>query len=121
MQQSALLPTTEQLLNDAASANPLNVRRRIEVNGMPLDMILQMDRILVYRGNEDKPFAILRFGGPHSGAIWIDGQFVGEYDKDGDGNFVVIEVESGFKQPESIRHEDPFAHLIRVGIPDIQR
>ena len=116
MQQSVLLPTTDQLLNDAATANPMSVRRHIEVNGTPLDMILQMDRILVYRGDEDTPFAILRFGGPHSGAIWIDGQFVGEYDKDMDGNFVVIEVEAGFKQPDSRRQEDPFAHLVKMGV-----
>ena len=117
MQQSVLLPTTEQLLTDAATANPMSVRRRIEVHGMPLDMILQIDRILVYRGDEDKPFAVLRFGGPHSGAIWIDGQFVGEYDKDNEGNFVVVDVESGFKQPDSRRLEDPFAHLVKVGVP----
>lgn len=116
MQQSALLPTTDQLLYDAATANPKIVRQRIEVQGMPLDLILQMDRILVYRDDENEPFAILRFGGPHSGAIWIDGQFVGEYDKDRDGNFVVVEVEAGFKQPDSKRLEDPFAHLVKMGV-----
>ena len=117
MQQYVPLPTTDQLLTEAAKAVSTSVRRRTEANGMPIEMILQVDRILVYRGDEDTPFAILRFGGPHSGAIWIDGQFVGEYEKDRDGNFVVVEVEAGFKQPDSRRQQDPFAHLVKMGVP----
>ena len=103
-------PPTDQLLIKAATS--AGSRCRINAKGTAIDLLLQADRILAYRGDEDVPFAVLRFGGPHSGAIWIDGQFVGEYDKNLAGNFVIVEIESGFKKPDSRREEDPVAHLI---------
>lgn len=103
-------PTTDQLLTQAATSS--GHRCRINAKGIEIDLVLQVDRILAYKGDEDVPFAVLRFGGPHSGAIWIDGQLVGEYDKNLDGNFFIIKIESGFKQPDSRREEDPVAHLL---------
>ena len=103
-------PTTDQLLTEASTS--AGIRRRIRVKGAAIELVLQIDRILAYRDDEDTPFAILRFGGPHSGAIWIGGQLVGEYDKDRDGKFTIIEIEAGFKQPDSRRQEDPVAHLV---------
>ena len=103
-------PTTDQLLSEALTSS--GVRRRIEAKGAAIELVLQIDRILAYRDDEDTPFAVLRFGGPHSGAIWMGGQLVGEYDKDSDGKFVIIEIEAGFKRPNSRRQEDPVAHLV---------
>ena len=111
MLQYATPPPTDQLLSEASTAT--GIRYRIKDKGATIELVLQLDRILAYRGDEDRPVAVLRFGGPHSGAIWIDGQLVGEYDKGLDGEFVVIEIESGFKRPSSRRQEDPVAHLVR--------
>ena len=88
------------------------IHRRFKVKEAAIELVLQMDRILAYRDDEDSPIAILRFGGPHSGAIWIGGQLAGEYEKDRDGKFTIIDIEAGFKQPDSKRHEDPVAHLV---------
>ena len=110
MQQYTSPPTTDELLTEASTGG--GIRRRIDAPGASIDLVLQLDRILAYRDGEAMPFAVLRFGGRHSGAIWIGGELVGEYAKDSDGKFVIIEIEAGFKQPASRRHEDPVAHLI---------
>jgi hypothetical protein len=105
-------PTTDRLLTDASTS--AGVRHRIKVNGAEIDLVVQMDRILAYRDEEDMPIAVLRFGGPHSGAIWIGERLVGEYEKDQEGQFVVTEIEAGFKRPTSRRQEDPVVHLINL-------
>ena len=111
MQPYVPLLTTDQLLTEASTS--VGSRHRINADGVSIELFLQYDRILMYRDDEDKPFATLRFGGPHSGAIWIMGQLVGEYDKDRDGNFIITDIEMGFKQPDSTRQQDPVAHLVR--------
>ena len=104
-------PDTDQLLTQAAKST--GVRYHVEVKGNVLELVLQIDRVLIYRGDEPTPIAVLRFGGPHSGAMWLNNQLIGEYDKDREGKFVVTEIESGFKRPNSRRHEDPVVHIIR--------
>ena len=103
-------PPTDELLETAAS-NP-GFRRLVDLDGEHVALFLQADRILAYKGEEAAPFGLLRFGGPHSGAIWMGGQLIGEYDKTLDGEFFVVEVEDGFLAPESRRKEDPVAYLI---------
>ena len=109
-------PTTDELLREAFTASGPGVRHRIEAEGAAFELVIQGDRILVYRGNEGRPFATLRFGGPHSGAIWIGEQLVGEYDKDREGKFVVVDIEEGFKLPDSRRREDPVDLLVTAGL-----
>lgn len=113
MLQQASKPTDE-LLREASTAT--GTRYLIAGEKGAIALFLQPDRILVYRGEETTPFGVLRFGGPHSGAIWVNGNLIGEYDKNLDGEFFVVEVEDGFITPESRRQEDPVAFLIeRVG------
>ncbi len=107
-------PPTDELLEKAAS-NP-GFRRLVDLDGEQVALFLQSDRILAYRGEEVTPFGLLRFGGPHSGAIWMDGQLIGEYDKTLDGEFFVVEVEDGFLSPELRRKEDPVAYLIEKAV-----
>ena len=110
MSTQASPPPADELLAEASTAT--GTRYKIVAKGTDVELVLQGDRILVYRGDEDAPFGILRFGGPHSGAIWIRGELVGEYDKDTTGKFVIIEIKAGFKQPASRRQEDPVAYLV---------
>jgi hypothetical protein len=112
MTQYASLPTTDKLLSEAATA--AGTRHKIEAGGTVVDLFLQSDRILAYRGDEDTPIAVLRFGGRYSGAIWMEGELVGEYHKNPDGQFILIEIEAGFKLPDSLRQEDPVAHVIKL-------
>ena len=102
-------PPTDDLLKEASAS--AGVRRLIADKGEVIALFLQSDRILAYRGEEAAPFGVLRFGGPHSGAIWMRGDLVGEYDKDLNGEFFVVEVEDGFLA-ETRRKEDPVAYLI---------
>ena len=110
MADSREAPTTDQLLLEASSS--VGTRHRIVFQGMEFEFHLQADRILVYCADENTPVAVIRFGSPFSGAIWMRGQLVGEYDKDRDGKFVVTEIESGFKQPDSRRQQDPVEHVL---------
>ena len=103
-------PTTDELLWEASQA--ASIRHRVEFEGLALELLLQMDRILVYREGEQRPIATLRFGGPFSGAIWINEQLVAEYHKDRDGQFVVTDIAEGLKLPESRRRKDPVQHLL---------
>ena len=103
-------PTTDQLLVEAAGA--FGVRHKVEFKGIALELLLQDDRILVYRGDEARPIAVLRFGGPYSGAIWLNDELIAEYSKDREGKFVVTDIEAGFKLPDSRRREDPVQHLL---------
>ena len=105
-------PSTDQLLTDASTS--VGARRRFVVNSVSIDLFVQTDRVLAYRNDDAMPVAALRFGGPFSGAIWIGEQLVGEYEKDQDGNFVVTDIEKGFKRPASVRQEDPISYLIQL-------
>ena len=86
--------------------------RRIKVQGAGIEIIVQFDRACLYKDDDEFPVGQLQFGGPRSGAIWFGEQLIGEYDKGVDGEFFLIEVENGFKRPDSKRQEDPLAHLV---------
>lgn len=103
-------PPTDQLLAEASTAS--GTRHKIDAEGTVVHLFLQTDRILAYRGDEATPMAVLRFGGPHSGAIWMSGELVGEYHKNLNGKFILVEIEEGFKLPDSMREEDPVAHAV---------
>lgn len=103
-------PETGQLLADASRA--VGARHRLREVGM--DLVVQSDRILAYRDEEEMPVAVLRFGGPYSGTIWVAGELIGEYEKDGEGKFLVTEIEAGFKVPQSRRRLDPLAHILEL-------
>lgn len=107
-------PPTDELIGEASSTPGL--RRLVDADGEPIALFLQSDRILAYKGEEVTPFGVLRFGGPHSGAIWMDDRIIGEYDKTLDGEFFIVEVEDGFLSPESRRKEDPVAYLIEKAL-----
>ncbi len=105
-------PTTGKLLEDALSSTGARYKfRGVEAE---MDLVVQGDRILAYLGEREMPVAVLRFGGPYSGTIWVDGKLVGEYEKDREGNFLVTEIEAGFKRPQSRRQLDPVAHIIEL-------
>ncbi len=103
-------PTFNELVTEASNS-PI-YRRCIE--GRDMTMFVLADRIYIYHGNDQEPVGTLRFGSPHSGAIWVEGQLVGEYDKDPDGQFVVTEIVSGFLNPDSRKQQDPIFHLCEV-------
>ena len=103
-------PTTDELLQQAAST--VGMRRLVYSSDTLITLFLQSDRILAYRGEESTPFGFLRFGGPRSGAIWMNGEVIGEYDKNIEGEFVVVEVEDGFLAGHQQR-QDPLDYLIQ--------
>ncbi len=105
-------PTTDQLLADASIS--VGARHRLRGTKAGMDLVVYGDRILAYRDEEEMPVAVLRFGGPYSGTIWVGGELVGEYEKDREGKFLVTEIESGFKVPKSRRQLDPVAHIIEL-------
>ena len=109
------LPDMDQLLT--GDPDPVGLRHRVQGPRLGLDLIVQSDRILAYRDEEERPVAVLRFGGPYAGAagtIWVSGELVGEYEKDREGNFMVTEIEAGFKVPQSRRQLDPVAHILAL-------
>ena len=109
------IPAMDHLLT--GTPDSVGLRHRVQGLGCGLDLIVQSDRILAYRDEEERPVAVLRFGGPNSGAsgtIWVSGELVGEYEKDREGKFLVTEIEAGFKMPNSRRQLDPVAHIVEL-------
>ena len=105
-------PTIEELLPETSTYPP--IRRFIDADGIQVSIFLQPGRIYLYRDEEQKPFATLRFGGPHSGAIWINDELAGEYERSPSGQFIVTEIAAGFRKLDSRREQDPISHLIEV-------
>ena len=103
-------PTAEELIKEAAVTS--GTRRKVESKGTTLELHLQDDRILVYRHEDTQPIAVLRFGGPYSGTIWLNDQLIAEYGKDHEGNFIITDIQGGFKLPDSRRRDDPVQHLL---------
>ena len=107
---SRIAPTAEELFKEAAETS--GARRKLEFKGITLELHLQDDRILVYREEDNRPIAVLRFGGPYSGTIWLNDQLIAEYGKDHEGNFMITDIKEGFKLPNSRRRDDPLRHLL---------
>ena len=86
--------------------------RRIKLPEGEIELILQFDRVCLYRGNDEIPVAHLQFGGPRSGVIWFENKLIGEYDKNLEGEYVLVEISRGFKILDTQRQEDPLVHLV---------
>ena len=93
-----------------------DVPKKFEVEigkGRNADLVVFGDRINVFLESSEKPVAVLRFGGPHSGALWLHGTLVGEFIKEHPtGVFVVVEIEDGFKKLTPIEDKDPIRYLL---------
>ena len=46
----------------------------------------------------------------------MNGEIIGEYDKDLDGEFIIVEVADGFMAPASRRKEDPVVYLFEKAL-----
>ena len=104
-------PTTEALFKAAAE----EVARKFEVEigkGRIADLLALGDRINVYLESSDKPMAVLRFGSPYSGALWLEGDLIGEFRREPTGSFVVVEIEDGFKRPVPLEDTDPLEYIL---------
>lgn len=110
MAVSQMSPTAEELLKEAAETS--GARRKVKFKGIALELHLQDDRILVYREEDVRPIAVLRFGGPYSGTIWLNDQLIAEYGKDHEGHFMITDIQAGFKLPNTRRRDDPVHHLL---------
>lgn len=104
-------PTTETLSKAAGE----EVVKKYEVDigeDQTADLVVFRHRVNVYLESSDKPVAVLRFGSPYSGALWLEGDLIGEFRREDTGSFVVIEIEDGFKRPAPIEDTDPFSYLL---------
>lgn len=113
-------PTTEAL---SRSADEGVVRRyAVSIGGnLAADLVILRQRINVYLESSEEPVAVLRFGSPNSGALWLQGDLIGEFQKDPTGSFVVFEIEDGFKRPSPKEGVDPFEYLLeRLRLPLLQ-
>ena len=102
--------STDQLWMEAVALH--GEPRRYKLPDPEFELFLQHDRICLFRSQDESPIGIIRFGGPCSGAIWLAGRLVGEYDKTLEGQYILIQVEDGFRIPESKQEKDPLTHLM---------
>ena len=102
--------STDQLWMEATALR--GEPRRYKLPNHEFELFLQHDRICLFTTQGESPIGIIRFGGPCSGAIWLQGRLVGEYDKTLEGQYILIRVEDGFKVPESKQEKDPLLHLV---------
>ena len=104
-------PMTETLSKAADEV----VVKKYEVNideDRTADLVVLPRRINIYLESSDMPVAVLRFGGPHSGALWLKGDLVGEFSRKPAGSFEVVEIQDGFKKPEALECTDPIKYLL---------
>jgi hypothetical protein len=80
--------------------------------GRTADFVVLHDRVNVYLKSSEMPVAVLRFGGPSSGALWMGGDLIGEFRREPGGALMVVEIEDGFKKPTPIEDTDPIAYLL---------
>ncbi len=113
-------PTTE-VLSKAADGDVVR-RYAVSVGGnRAADLVVFRQRINVYLESSEEPVAVLRFGSSHSGALWLQGDLIGEFQKESAGSFVVFEIEDGFKRPVPKEGVDPIGYLLeRLRIPETQ-
>ncbi len=105
-------PTTEAL---SKAADEDVVRRyAVSIGGdRAADLVVLRQRINVYLESSEEPVAVLRFGSPYSGALWLKGDLIGEFQKEPTGSFVVVEIEDGFKRPAPKEGVDPIGYLLQ--------
>ena len=106
-------PLTTEVLSKAASED---APKKFEVEigkDRSADLVVFGDRINIFLESSEKPVAVLRFGGPYSGALWLRGTLVGEFIKEHTtGVFMVVEIEDGFKKLTPIEDKDPIRYLL---------
>ena len=105
------LPSTEALSEAAVEGTG----RRYEValgEDATANLFVLRDRVHVYLGTGDTPAAVMRFGGLHSGALWVYDSLIGEFGREPSGSFTVTEIEDGFKKPSPFRDVDPVEYLL---------
>lgn len=109
------LPVASPTLEDLSKTVGEEVVKRFEVNiseNRTADLVVLRDRINVYLESSEKPVAVLRFGSRYSGALWQEGNLIGEFRIESPGSSVVVEIEDGFKRPTPIEDTDPLAYLL---------
>lgn len=103
---------TTETLSRAADEDVVQ-RYTVNISGnRPADLVVLRHRINVFLESSEKPVAVLRFGGPYSGALWLKGELVGEFWREPSGSYVVVEIEGGFKQPTPREGVDPVGYLL---------
>ena len=105
-------PPTIEVLSKAAWEE---VGKKFSVkvgNNRTADLVAISGRVNVFLESSYEPVAVLRFGGLYSGALWIGGDLIGEFNQDPTGSFVVVEIEHGFKRPGRIEDKDPITYLL---------
>jgi hypothetical protein len=109
------LPVASPTIEDLSKTVGEEVVKRYPVSigeNHTADLVVLRDRINVYLESSEKPVAVLRFGSRHSGALWQDGNLIGEFRRESPGSFVVVEIEDGFKRPTPIEDTDPLEYLL---------
>ena len=104
-------PTTETLSKAAGE----EVVQKYEVTigeDCTADLVVFRRRINIYLESSEKPVAVLRFGSLYSGALWLKGELIGEFRREPEGSYVVVEVEDGFKKSPPLVGTDPIEYLL---------
>ena len=76
-----------------------------------VSLFIAKDRVNVYT-DRSLPVAALRFGGPASGALWVGGDLVGEFDARFPETLELMRIEEGLKTPPALHGVDPLAYLL---------
>ena len=105
-------PPTIDVLSKAA-LEEIGKKFAVKVgNDRTADLVAIAGRVNIFLESSEEPVAVLRFGGPYSGALWIGGDLIGEFNRDLTGSFVVVEIKDGFKRPGRIEDQDPIRYLL---------
>jgi hypothetical protein len=88
----------------------------VEIAGKSFLVRRLNDRIEFLNRGEEEPFGLIVFGGPQSGAIWLNENFIGEYEVI-DKKSIITPVENGRRNIDATSEGDPITYLLER-VPD---
>ena len=83
----------------------------VEVAGKTFLVRRLEDRIEFLNRGEEEPFGLVVLGGPRSGAIWLNEDFIGEYEMI-DEKSIITPVENGRRNIDAALEVDPITYLL---------
>lgn len=75
-------------------------------------IIAEGTKLWVFSQGLDEPVGFVRLSSDRGGAIWHGDECIADYLRGDDGQYQIVPIEQGFRQPDSAYQVDPLIHLL---------
>jgi hypothetical protein len=89
---------------------------RIHYGGTSYLVVVTGDKIEVTQAESSEPVGLIRRGSSRSGAILREGRLIGEYLRESSGDYLIIPVRGGQKEPEGAIKRNPLQYLLMENV-----